>query len=161
MQDLKTRLKNKLSGAKRIAVLGIGSELLSDDAAGLIVAEKLKNIESKSFKVFLGAASPESLTGEIKRFNPTHIIFIDAADLKTSPGSFEEIDLDKVEGASFSTHRLPTKILADYLILELNCEIIIIGIQPESFIFCEKPSPKVLAGIETLVSLIENIVVKN
>ena len=35
-------IKKKLENAKKVAVIGIGSELRSDDAAGLLVAEKLQ-----------------------------------------------------------------------------------------------------------------------
>ena len=38
---IKKALRNRLAGAKKIAVLGIGSELRSDDVAGMLAAEKL------------------------------------------------------------------------------------------------------------------------
>ena len=52
MPNLKTILKKKLKDAKKIAVLGIGSALRSDDAAGLLVAEELKKIKNPKIKSF-------------------------------------------------------------------------------------------------------------
>ena len=42
MPQIKTILKNKLKDAQRVAVLGIGSQLRADDAAGLLIAKEIK-----------------------------------------------------------------------------------------------------------------------
>lgn len=147
MQNLKKQLKNRLSNAKKVAVLGIGSELISDDAAGMLVARQLKDLfrpkKNRNFRAFLGHSAPENLTGEIKKFCPTHLLIIDAADFGAKAGSIHFIDCEDIEGASFSTHRLPTKILADYLKKELNCKIDIVGIQPKALIFCAPVSEEI------------------
>ena len=133
MRKIKEILKTRLEGAERVALLGIGSEMRADDAAGILVARELE-LKQPSFgervRVFVGHASPESLTGEIKRYRPTHLLIVDAADLGLEPGGSRIIQKSEIDGVSFSTHRLPTRILADYLEGELSCEIIIIGIQP-------------------------------
>ncbi len=92
MPNLKTILKNKLKGAKKIAVLGVGSSLKSDDAAGLLVAEELKKIKNPKLKVFFGSTAPENLTGEIIKYKPTHIIIVDSVDMDQKPGSILLID---------------------------------------------------------------------
>ena len=70
MSGLKTSLKNRLEGAAKIAVLGIGSLLRADDAAGMLVAEEVEKRCGKTkgkpeVKVFFGETAPENLTGEI------------------------------------------------------------------------------------------------
>jgi hypothetical protein len=50
MQSLKVQLKNKLKNARRITILGVGSKLRSDDAAGILAAESIgkKIIKAKN-----------------------------------------------------------------------------------------------------------------
>lgn len=134
MVTFKTALKNWSLKAKRIALLGVGSELRGDDAAGLLVAQELARLKLKKridFKVFIGGTAPENLTGEIKRFKPTHLIIVDSADMGKKAGAVQWIDPDKVGGLSFCTHSLPVKIMADYLTQSIGCKIKIIGIQPK------------------------------
>jgi hydrogenase 3 maturation protease len=143
MPNLKILLKKNLKGAKKIAVLGVGSVLRSDDAAGFLVAEELKKIRNSKLKVFLGSTAPENLTGEIIKYKPTHIMIVDSVDMDQKPGSILLIDPQVVEGVSFSTHMLPVKMIVDYFLESLKCEIIIIGIQPKSLEFGEIVSEEV------------------
>ncbi len=83
-------LKNRLLGAAKIAVLGIGSRLKGDDAGGVIAAEDLRGALSKNFEklnvgIFIGGTAPENVTSEIKRFKPSHLIIVDAADMTGEP----------------------------------------------------------------------------
>lgn len=157
MQNLKTTLKKKLKDAGKIAVLGIGSFLRSDDAAGLLVAEELKKIKHSKLKVFFGATAPENLTGEIIKYNPTHIIIIDCADVDQKPGFILLIDPEEVGGISFSSHMLPVKMMVDYLIESLKCEVIIIGIQPKILAFGETVSEEVKKSVKQISDAIGQI----
>ncbi|MBP7055919.1 MAG: hydrogenase 3 maturation endopeptidase HyCI [Candidatus Omnitrophica bacterium] len=140
-------LKSSLSGARRIAVLGIGSEFRGDDAAGMLVSNLIakKKFQSKKTKiqVFLGATAPENITGEIKRFKPTHVVIIDSMEVGQKPGTILVIDPKDIGGATFSTHTMPAKILAMYLARSTRCKIIIIGIQSKSVGFGDPLSSKV------------------
>jgi hydrogenase 3 maturation protease len=139
MTTLKKILKNRLKGAARIAVLGIGSELRGDDAAGMIIAGNLqayaRKNKTRSFKVFYGGTAPENITGQIRKFRPAHIIIIDATESGQKAGTVKIINTDAEAGESFSTHRLPIKIFNDYLCTSLGCKTTIIGIQPKSLEF--------------------------
>lgn len=142
MPDLKKALKTRLKGARRVALLGIGSELRQDDAAGTLVAEKLgkypkpRRAGHPQLKVFHGATAPENLTGEIKRFKPTHLILVDTVEMEEKPGTILLLDADRVGGGiSFSTHKLPAKVLVDYFIKSIGCAVTIIGIQPKALEF--------------------------
>ena len=97
-------LKQKLNNARRVAVLGVGSELRGDDIAGLLAAQQIeKTITEQTIlpevRVFIGETAPENLTGEIKKFQPTHLIIIDAADLNKEPGHIEIMEPETI-GAS-------------------------------------------------------------
>ena len=121
MPRLKQKLQTLLENAKRVAILGIGSELRGDDAVGLLV---LNNLRHKIFaikkrrivcKLFNGGTAPENLTGEIRRFKPGHLIMIDAVELGKRPGTIALLDLKRIENTVFLTHKLPIKLMLDYL----------------------------------------------
>ena len=158
MQILTKELKNRLKGAKRVAVLGVGSEFRGDDAAGMLVAERVKKGlgvrcsgfgKKNSVKIFLGATAPENLTGEIIRFKPTHLIIVDTADIKKKPGTIlllKEEDLG--DGVSFSTHKLPPKVMMDYFKKSMKCDITIIGIQPKTLSFDKSVSKEIRSSVK-------------
>ena len=141
-RPLSALLKASLQHARSLAIVGIGSALRGDDIAGLLVLRELraamarsrpKTIHSEAserVRLFDGGTAPENLTGEIVRFQPSHILLVDAADLGLKPGAATLIEPEAVAGMSFSTHVLPLSILADYLKRALPCCIMILGIQP-------------------------------
>jgi len=152
-------LKDKLKNASRVALLGIGSELRADDASGMLVAQRLEKdlCADKNFKCFLGGASPENFTGAIKGFKPQHLLIIDSADLGKKPGTVQLINEEDIAGVSFSTHRLPTKILVDYLKTSMKCEFVFIGIQPKTLKFGESVSKEVLKAVDLISDSIQEI----
>ncbi len=164
-QNLKKELKNKLSGASKVAVLGIGSQLKCDDAGGILAAEALrqssasggKSPEKPDVGIFVGGTAPENITSEIKRFNPSHLIILDAADMGAKAGEIKLIDPENIGGISFSTHNLPATMLIEYLKQFLKCEVIIIGIQPKSLEFGKGPSAEMKTAAETVAALILDI----
>jgi len=155
MLKLSTLIKNRLQNAKRIALLAVGSELRADDAAGLlaagILAADTRRKKRVKFKVFLGETAPENLTGEIKKFAPSHLIIIDSADSGRRPGQVSLINPQEAGGVSFSTHKVPLKIMADYLWESCACSTLIIGIKPKSLNFMGSICPEVKKAV-TLVS---------
>ena len=159
MQSLKDELASRLKGAHRVAVLGVGSELRGDDIAGLLVIQALqrskKANKSIKLKTFEGSTAPENITGEIRAFKPTHLIIVDTADIGEKPGAVLLLRADEVgRGISFSTHKIPPKILIDYFAHSLKCEIIIIGIQPKSIGFGKPASKAVIASSKSVAASI-------
>jgi hydrogenase 3 maturation protease len=155
-------LKNKLINAKRVAILGIGSDLRGDDVAGILAAQQIEKVigrkkTSLEVRVFLGETAPENLTGEIKRFEPTHLIIIDSADLDTEPGQIRVLNTEEIGGTSFCTHSLPIKVMVDYLLESFKFQAIIIGIQPKTLIFGAKPTKEVLSSAKHLADTITNL----
>lgn len=161
---LKTSLQKRLRDAGRIAVVGIGSQFRGDDSCGLIVAEELKKSERKisgarKLKVFIGATAPENLTGAIRRFKPTHIILVDAADFKKKPGTTRLVEPHEAQGTCFCTHQLPLQIMADYLVRTMGAQVMIIGIQVTTLEFgtplekaVEKAAKELAATLKAVVS---------
>ncbi len=168
MTKLTAVLKQKLENAGKVAILGVGSELRSDDAAGILAAQQIKKISQQKkksapqVKVFIGETAPENLTGEIKRFKPSHLIIIDSADMSTKPGRIKIINPDKIGGTSFCTHSLPIKVMIDYL--QQSCpdlKVIVIGIQPQTIAVGSNVSKKVSQAVEELTATIVNLFKKD
>ena len=124
MEKLKT-IENFLSDGHKILILAIGSELRTDDAVGMYIADGLlkSEFDKNRISVIKGATAPENFTGEIKKFRPDKMIIIDAADNDKKPGEIDIIDASAVQGASFSTHMMPINIFIDYLLNDFKCEI--------------------------------------
>lgn len=162
MPRLKQKLLKALENVERVAILGIGSELRADDAVGLLVLNHLQekpSVASKTLshfikcdrsatrtakkstpaefilKLFNGGTAPENLTGEIRRFKPGHLIMIDAVELGKRPGTIALLDLNRIKNTAFLTHKLPIKLMLDYLAAEMTFTAIFIGIQPRSLDF--------------------------
>jgi hydrogenase 3 maturation protease len=139
----------------RIAVLGIGNCLRSDDAAGPRIARRLEESrliqDLESLLVIDAGYAPENVTAELRRFAPQVVILIDAAEMDEAPGTIRWIGMEEVDGMSASTHTMPLSMLARYLILELDCEVKILGIQPQSTEIGESLSREVLQAVDEIV----------
>jgi hydrogenase 3 maturation protease len=162
MQNLTNKLKSNLEGAKRIAVLGVGSELRADDNAGMLITQDLERSQAKinkvvDLKVFLGHTAPENLSGEIKKYAPSHVLIVDTADIGKKPGEVAIFTPEDSGGISFSTHKLPIKVLAQYLTQSIDCRIIIIGIQPKTLDFGKDVSKEVNASIKQISNEIKGV----
>ena len=143
-------LKNFLEGAQRVAVVGIGQRYRHDDAAGIVVVENLYQrlsgsevlplslsdtqfeTAAGSVRLFQGYETPESLTGSLRKFSPTHVVFVDAAQLDRNPGTIEIVPTSDIQGEELSTHNLPLSILGEFLEKDLRCKVVLLGIQPFS-----------------------------
>ncbi|PIU41496.1 MAG: hypothetical protein COS99_05160 [Candidatus Omnitrophica bacterium CG07_land_8_20_14_0_80_42_15] len=160
MPNLTTLLQNRLENAKKIAVLAIGSELRGDDYAGIAVAKALeKKLKKKrtrpQIKTFIGSTAPENLTGEVKKFKPSHLLIIDAAETGEKSGTVILLKPEDInELAMFSTHKIPINVLVRYLSGSLKCKTIIIGIQPASIKFGKTSSRVVMKSAEGVAQAI-------
>lgn len=163
MQKLETSLRKSLEGCQRLAVLGIGSELCADDAAGILLVRQLRSrIASQPFRSlewegFEGGNAPENATGFISAFKPTHILMVDAAEIGAAVGGCRHISAEEIPEVCFSTHTLPLKIIIDYLGKVTGAVIAVIGIQPGNLEFGTRPTPHVRQGVKRLISLLERV----
>ena len=161
MQNLlKKSLKAKFKNEERVALLGVGSELRADDAAGMLVAKKLKEKcgnKRARFKVFFGETAPENLTGEIRKYKPDLLLIIDCANLGKKPGAISVLSSEQIAGMSFSTHTLPLNMMVLYLLDSIKCDVAIIGIQPKSLEFGKKMSPAVIKAVAHVSKILGDI----
>lgn len=160
---MKTSLKSRLEGCRRLALLGVGTELCGDDGAGILAVRQLRSLvcrqpfPSIQFEGFEGGNAPENATGFIAAFQPSHIILVDAAEIGAAAGAFREILPHEIPDTCFSTHTLPLAILTEYLARTTGAETTVIGIQPENLGFDIPLSPPVRIGVQRLSSLLHGI----
>jgi hydrogenase 3 maturation protease len=125
------RLEKRLKGACRIAVVGIGDELLPIDRLGMIAAREIKKVHIPGIRVFLAGTMPESITGPLREFHPDHVLMIDAADMGTSPGTVAIIQPGRIQASLFSTHALPLSAVMEFIKKDIKTKVTLVGIQPE------------------------------
>jgi hydrogenase 3 maturation protease len=150
--SLSSQLANqpRRNGALRLAILGVGNELRGDDAAGVMVARQLRRLESPRLQVIEAGAAPEAFTGALRQFDPDLVLLIDAADLREPPGTIDVVDWQDTLGLDTSTHTLPLHLVAQYLVAELECAVVLMGIQPADTSFEAALSPAVRRAVDEL-----------
>lgn len=96
--------------------------------------------------------APENGTSQLRSFDPELVLLIDAADMGEQPGTIRLIEMEEIDGMSASTHSLPLSMLAKYLVLELNCQVLLLGIQPTSIDVGEVITTKIQTAVREIVS---------
>lgn len=133
MIDLQKFLNEAIRPGQRVAVMGVGSALRSDDAAGMYFIELLGGlIRSKDVLLIAGSTAPENFTGVIKKFAPDRLFIVDAARMGLMPGEARVVPAGDIGGLSCSTHMLPLSVMIGYLEHEARCPVAFFGIQPKS-----------------------------
>lgn len=133
-------------------LLGVGNSLLSDDGAGIRVAN---SFEKKGWTSYECGTAPENFTSIVRRENPETLLVVDAARMGLSPGEFRQIPEEKISDVSFGTHQLPLSQLTAYL-KGFAGRIIIIGIEPKTTDFGEELSPEIEEACKKLLEIIED-----
>ena len=135
-------LKAEFASAARVAVIGVGNTGRGDDGAGVLAAAALKKKLGQKgrscLKVLLGHETPESLTGEVRRFRPDLVLILDAAVSRRKPGSIFLLEKKDMAVEDVSSHRMPLALLVDYLEKSVGCRVLVLGIEPRS---CREGAP--------------------
>lgn len=128
LDHLKLHLKGK------VVILGIGNTLRSDDGAGSLLADRIK--DKVAYIVYDSAVSPENYLGKIIKDNPQTIVIIDAVDFGGKPGEFRMVEAEDIQTVNlFSTHNASISLTINYLQDHLKTDIIMLIIQPKSIVF--------------------------
>ncbi len=146
MNNLKNRDEDKIehelqewfSGAHRVVVAGIGNSLRRDDFVGVKIVRDLQDTVSSAVYLIECETVPENFIEPIIRFNPSHVLIIDAALFSLEPGSSKLLSSKQLmERQAVSTHVLPLRIFCEYLARATNAKIALLLIQPGDTSFGE------------------------
>jgi hydrogenase 3 maturation protease len=134
--DWRGAISKELKKAERLFVLGVGNRRRGDDAAGslcvrLLSKQMAKKGAAREIRVLDAGETPESTTGLIREFRPTHVLIIDAAVGGHRPGTIFLIDREKISREDISTHRVPLLHLVRYLEETIGCRVVLVGIEPQ------------------------------
>jgi len=158
MMQWREHLGVELAKAEKVAVLGAGSVLCGDDAAGMLVAAALKE-KGRGLSQLLaveGSTAPENFTGVIRDFAPDLLVLVDAAHISGELGDIAVIKKEELSTTGFSTHMLPFGVLFSYLETAIGCKIIVIGIKPDNMEFDTEPCSAICASANELADFIIN-----
>ncbi len=154
-------LPNSLDNLKRPVILGVGSELMQDDAAGTLVTKNLikKFGESNvNFRIYSGHSTPENFSKNIIEFGPDHVIIIDAANFNSIPGSIINIPVEAINDLTLGTHKLSLIMMIKYIREMIKCEFTVIAIQYKSVEFNGKMTKEVKAGVKKVTGLLSGLI---
>lgn len=148
-----TSLSKRLKG--RVFLVGIGNVLRGDDATGPVLVERLAG---KVEADLLDAGEvPESYLGRITGRRPDTIILVDAADMEAEPGTAAIIEIEDLNGKSFSSHQMSLELFMRCLQAETGADVFLLGIQPRATGFGAELSPEVAETIHCLEELFKKI----
>jgi hydrogenase 3 maturation protease len=146
-----SQLRTQMSGT---IVLGIGSRLGGDDAAGTCLVDmlvqqqhKAKTLRPAEITAIDAGIAPESYTSVIRRHQPDLLILVDAADMGLPPGALRTIPPEKISVLSFSTHSMPLSMFIPY-VKELCGKVLLVGVQPE----CMETGKRISRAVRTSVN---------
>jgi hydrogenase 3 maturation protease len=149
-------LKDFIAGAEKIAVLGIGNDLRTDDGLGLFIIDNLEIDDPRIMIENMGSV-PEGFAKNLASFGAERVIMVDAADMLKPPGHIELITKDRIGGITISTHNMPLSFLMMYLDQETGGKSLLIGIQPKSIQFGEGLTPEIQKVADKTIVSLKNI----
>jgi len=109
-------------------VVGVGDDDHGDDGAGPLLARLLETAGVEH--VIESGASPELDTWKIREARPDAVLFVDAVDFGGKPGDMALLETGDLRNTGFDTHRAPLRLTMEYLERELNCNCLVMAIQP-------------------------------
>ena len=142
---------------RRVVLVGIGSPIRGDDAVGLRIIELLDGRMREDVLLLSTEIVPESYTGKIREFDPTHVLMIDAADFNGEPGEGRMIPTQQIGGVTMSTHSLPLTIFADYIRKTLCSNVALLGVQFQNSGFGTGLTPEVEEGAQKMAEVLYEV----
>lgn len=138
-------------------MLGVGSELRGDDAAGGAVIAALE--PKANLALFDGGTAPENFTGAIRAFAPDHLLIVDAAEIEGEPGSVRVMEEGEIAGVTFTTHMLPLTVMIDFLRKDMTFGVTVLGIRPETTGFGAEMTAPVAEAVKRVAGWIGELTV--
>ena len=159
MINWREHLTPALQTAARLAVLGIGSPLNSDDAAGMLLIEELRHrgLSQAGVLLIAGSSAPENFTGVIRDYAPDLLLAVDAARLGLLVGQVALLAGEELDGVGFSTHMLPFSFTLQYLRQQGQSNVLLLGIEPQSTEFGFEISFPVRQAVAEIADLLAAI----
>jgi hydrogenase 3 maturation protease len=142
--ELGQKLQEWFAGSKRVVIAGIGNPIRSDDYVGLKIVEILQGKVGSHVCLLECETVPESYLLDIEKFDPSHVLLIDAASLGRKPGEASLVELTDVPAFSaVSSHVLPLRLFCEYIKKVTDAKVGLLLIEPKTLEFGEGLSVEV------------------
>jgi hydrogenase 3 maturation protease len=136
-------------------VVTVGNGMMGDDAAGPLLAEKLKQAPVEGWETLNGGSAPENSLFLIRELAPEQVLIVDAADMDLEPGEIRLIGDERIEDPFFiTTHSLPLSYLMQAL-REFVPKVDLLGIQPELVAFGYPMSDRVKQAVDRVYACLD------
>lgn len=124
--------------------------MMGDDGAGPLLASRLTENPIEGWQVIDGGSTPENVVHQIRHFNPSLLLIVDATEMGLKPGEIRFIDPDMIaELFLMNTHNMPLNFLIDQLKEDIS-NILFLGIQPDIVGFYYPMTEAVKEGVEKI-----------
>ncbi len=153
-EDLRSQLE-AAAGDGRVYVLGLGNTDRGDDGAGVLVAEALK----KPFPGF-SFSEHDGIEGTVldisERPGEATVFFVDAADLRESPGTVRLVRKEDIRETEITTHRVAVALMSS--ILERSGKrSAVIAIQPRMIEFRGRVTTEVAQAVSRVTEALGSV----
>jgi hydrogenase 3 maturation protease len=129
--DFRDTFRERIAGANRIAVVGVGDELSPVDRLGMVAAREIEKLHLPGVKVFFAGTVPENITGLIRKYKPDHVLVIDSADMGALPGSVQVVRPEETRATLVASHVIPLSVVMDFIRSDMGVGVTLLGIQPD------------------------------
>jgi hydrogenase maturation protease len=140
---------------KKIGIIGIGNPLRNDDGIGIILLEKLDQIQNTIFgKIELvdGGTGGMNLIHKFPKYDI--IVILDAVDFKGRPGDSKFFNIEEIHNKKIS---IKTSTHCDDILKIISLSKHIEGKKPEKFIFFGIQPKDTSHGTDLSIELKNNI----
>jgi hydrogenase 3 maturation protease len=135
---------------KKKLLITVGNGMMGDDAAGPLLAQKIRLSPPDDWEVLNGGNVPENHLHQIREMAPEKVVIVDAADMALQTGEIRLIDESLIGNVVFmTTHSLPLTYLIES-IKEFVPSVDLIGIQPGIMAFGYPVSPQVTQAVDRI-----------
>ena len=152
------KLDDFFRDAERVVIIGMGNELRTDDAIGLLVVRLLKPYSHTRLQVFEGHMTPDVFIAPACAVHPTHLLIVDAAEIHKNPGTWQLLFPKEVEEGLFTTHAIPAIEVAAEIQRRCGAKVAFLGIQPKSRDISLSQSKECLRAAEEIADIIRRII---
>lgn len=151
---LADELAARLSGS--VVVVGVGNPLRGDDAAGYLVARRLRG--TPGMCVIEAEEVPEDFVGDIAAAAPDVVALVDAVDLGREPGAVAILEKEQVATYAPTTHRMPLSLVMEVAHRRTSADVFLIALQPSRADFGTAMTPEVSDTVERLAEMLAELV---
>jgi hydrogenase 3 maturation protease len=153
--EFEQKLKDWFAGSKRVVIAGIGNPIRSDDYVGLKIVEALQGKVANNVCLLECETVPESYLLDIEKFDPSHVLLIDAAFLGRKAGEASLVELTDVPAFSaVSSHVLPLRLFCEHIKKVTDSKVGLLLIEPKSLEFGEGLSIEVQSTLVKLTKIL-------